>query len=67
MVNCHGLPTVFNLLSLADIKDVNLSSSEEINRSSTLKKIESTLKSMYEKDSLKEFTTLNDIITYIQS
>ena len=36
-------------MSLADIKDVNLSSSEEINRSSTLKKIESTLKSMYEK------------------
>ena len=43
------ITTVFNLLSLADIKDVNLSSSEEINRSSTLKKIESTLKSMYEK------------------
>ena len=43
------ITTVFNLLSLADIKDVNLSSSEEINRSSTLKNIESTLKSMYEK------------------
>ena len=31
------------------MKDVSLSSREEINRSSTLKQIESTLKMMYEK------------------
>ena len=43
------IATVFNLLSLTDIKDVNLRSSEEINRGSTLKQIEITLKSIYEK------------------
>ena len=43
------IATVFNLLSLADIKDVNLRSSEEINRNSTLKQIEITIKSIYEK------------------
>ena len=42
------IATVFNLLSLADIEDVNLRSSEEINRSSALKQIETTLKSIYE-------------------
>ena len=43
------IATVFNLLSLANSKDVNLRSSEEINRISTLKQIEITLKSIYEK------------------
>ena len=43
------IATVFNLLSLADIKNVNLRLSEEINRSSTLKQIEITIKSIYEK------------------
>ena len=40
------IATVFNLLRLVDIKDVNLRSSEEINRSSTQKQIETTLKSI---------------------
>ena len=52
------IATVFNLLSLADIK--------EINRSSTLKQIETTLKSIYEKGSLEQFTTPNDLVTCIQ-
>ena len=43
------IATVFNLLSLADIKELNLRSSEEINRSSTLKQIETTSKPIYEK------------------
>ena len=43
------IATVFNLLSLADIKDVKLRSSEETNRSSTLKQIETTLKLIHEK------------------
>ena len=36
-------------MSLADIKDVNLRLSEEINRNSTLKQIEITIKLFYEK------------------
>ena len=36
-------------MSLADIKDVNLRLSEEINRNSTLKQIEIIIKSFYEK------------------
>ena len=43
------IATVFNLLSLADIKDVNLRSSEEVSRNSTLKQIEIAIKSIYEK------------------
>ena len=43
------IATVFNLFSLANIKEVNLRSSEEISRSTTLKQIEITLKSIYEK------------------
>ena len=48
-LNPSWITAVFNLLSMADIKDMNLRSSEEINRSSTLKQIEITLKSIYEK------------------
>ena len=42
------IATVFNLLSLADIKDVNLRSSEEISRSNTLKQIEITITLIHE-------------------
>ena len=52
---------IFNLLSLADIKDVNLRSS------STPKQTETTLKSIYEKRFFEEFTILNDLVTYLQS
>ena len=63
------ITTVFNLLSLADIKDVNLSSSEGINISSTLKQIESTLKSMYEKrffERIHNSKRLNYLYTKLQ-
>ena len=63
------IATVFNLLSLADIKDVNLRSSKEVNRSSTLKQIETTLKWIYEKrffDRIHSFKRLSYLYTKLK-